>query len=301
MDTSPTPDMSDQCVRDPVVFPAALAARALSITPSATRVLARAFDFLVHEMHPDGLWRHPSSDKEGYDALPHDVDDTSLASVAFAAVGRPLPDNRAIVLANRERNGLFLTWIVRKWPLPEMTSRFFRDTPCRVDDVDAVVNANVVMYLGDREETRPAIEHMLEVLRGKREMATTKWYQSPFTVWYFFSHALREIAPEAGELIVPRIAATTPANALEIASAVSTLLLWDQVPDVQPLLDTQLRSGAWPRAGFYHMGLRAVSPTESRPTPPWWGSEAMTTIFAVEALTRYSNRIEGESALASCQ
>src|SRR5579862_1567186 len=52
MDTSPTPDMSDPCVRDPVVFPAALAARALSITPSATRVLARAFDFLVHEMHP---------------------------------------------------------------------------------------------------------------------------------------------------------------------------------------------------------------------------------------------------------
>jgi hypothetical protein len=81
MDTSPTPDMSGECVRDPVVLPAALAARALSITPSATRVLARAFDFLEHEMDADGLWRHPSSDKAGYDDFPHDVDDTSIATV----------------------------------------------------------------------------------------------------------------------------------------------------------------------------------------------------------------------------
>src|SRR5258708_28127126 len=87
-------------------------------------------------------------------------------------------------------------------------------------------------------------------------------------------------------MIVPRIKAATPRNALELALAASTLQLWNCVPDVQPLIDAQLRSGAWPRAGFYHAGLKRISPNEFQPTPPWWGSEALTTILSVEALSR---------------
>jgi len=293
IEISPTPEMTRECVRDPAVFPAALAARTLSITSSAARVRSRALDFLEREMDPDGLWRHPSSDTPQHYYTPLDVDDTSIASVALAAAGREVPDNRRFLLANRERSGLFRTWIVRWWPHPLLTYRFFRDTPEEVGDVDAVINANVVIYLGDCEETRPSIEHMLAVLRANREMMSTKWYESRFTVWYFFSHALREIAPEAGEMIVPRVLAARPVNALELAVATSTLLLWNRVPDVQPLIDAQLRSGAWPRAGFYHMGLKRISPNEFRPTPPWWGSEALTTVFAVEALTRYFNHTYG--------
>jgi len=286
IETSPTPEMSGDCVRDPVVFPAALAARALSITSSAARVRSRALDFLLREMEPDGLWRYPSSEHPGHDHIPLDVDDTSIASAAFTAAGRRFPNNRALLLANRERSGLFRTWVVRWWPHPRLTYRFFRHTTADVRDVDAVINANVVIYLGICEETRPAIAHMLAVLRANGEMMSTKWYESRFTVWYFFSHALSEIAPEAGEMIVPRIEAATPRNALELALAASTLLLWNCVPDVQPLIDAQLPSGAWPRAGFYHAGLKRISPNEFQPTPPWWGSEALTTILAVEALSR---------------
>jgi hypothetical protein len=166
-----------------------------------------------------------------------------------------------------------------------MTYRFFQYT-AELRDVDAVVNANVVIYLGDCEETRPAIEHMLAVLRANREMMSTIWYGSRFTVWYFFSHALHEIAPEAGEMIVPRIEATVPGNSLELAVAASTLLLWNRMADVGPLIEAQLPSGAWPRVGFYHMGHRRL---DSQPKPPWWGSEALTTVFAVEALTRSFN------------
>ncbi len=286
IEISPTPEMSGDCVRDPAVFPAALAARALSVTSSAARLRSRALDFLLREMDRDGLWRHPSSDSPGHDYIPLDVDDTSIASAALTAAGRQFPNNRALLLANRERSGLFRTWVPRWWRHPLMTYRFFRYTTADVRDVDAVINANVVIYLGLCEETRPAIAHLLEVLRANGEMMSTKWYESRFTVWYFFSHALREIAPEAGELIVPRIEAATPLNALELALATSTLLLWNRVPDVQPLIDAQLPSGAWPRAGFYHAGLKRISPNESQPTPPWWGSEALTTVLAVEALSR---------------
>ena len=204
IETSSTPEMSGDCVRDPVVFPAALAARALSITSSAARVRSRALDFLLREMEPDGLWRYPSTEHPGRDHIPLDVDDTSIASAALVAAGRRFPDNRALLLANRDRSGLFRTWMVRWWPHPRKTYHFFRDTTANVSDVDAAIEANVVIYLGLCEETRPAIAHMLAVLRANGEMMSTKWYESRFTVWYFFSHALREIAPEAGEMIVPR-------------------------------------------------------------------------------------------------
>src|SRR5689334_18879703 len=285
IEISPTPDMTGECVREPCVFPTALAARTLSITPAADRVRSRALDFLEHEMHPDGLWRHPSSDKPMHYDTPLDVDDTALASVALANAGRQVPDNRHFLIANRNRRGLFKTWIVRWWPHPLLTYRFFKYT-AKVDDVDAVVMANVVVYLGDCEETRPSIAHMLEVLRTNNEAMSTKWYESRFTVWYFFSHALRKIAPEAGEMIVPRVEAATPRNSLELAVATSTLLLWNRMADVTLLMDQQLESGAWPSTGFYHMGMKEISPNEFRATPPWWGSEALTTMFAVEALTR---------------
>lgn len=284
--------MTGECVYEPCVFPTALAARMLSISSAADRVRSRALDFLEREMHPDGLWRHPSSAKHMHYDTPLDVDDTSLASVALAIAGRQVPDNRHFLLANRNRRGLLKTWIVRWWPHPILTYRFFKYTTAEVGDVDAVVIANVVVYLGDCEETRPSIRHMLEVLRSKNEWRSTKWYESRFTVWYFFSHALREIAPEAGELIVPRVEAATPGNALERAAAISTLLLWDRMPDVTPLLDEQLESGAWPSTGFYHMGMKEISPNEFRATPPWWGSEALTTMFAMEALARVRQRHE---------
>ncbi|MEA2327721.1 MAG: hypothetical protein QOE68_2680 [Thermoanaerobaculia bacterium] len=286
IDMSPTPEMSGECVRDPVIFPAALAARALSITPSAARVRSRALDFLLREMEPGGLWRYPSSEHPGHDHIPLDVDDTSIASAALRAAGRHFPNNRALLLANRDRRGRFRTWIVRWWPHPRKIYHFFHDTTAEIRDVDAAIEANVVSYLGFCEETRPAIANMLAVLRANGEMTSTKWYESRFAVWYFFSHALREIAPEAGEMIVPRIEGATPRNALDLALAASALLLWNRTPDVHPLLDAQLPSGAWPSSAFYHAGLKRISPNEFQPTPPWWGSEALTTVLAVEALSR---------------
>ena len=286
IETSPNREMSGACVRDPVVFPAALAARALSNTPAAEGVRSRALDFLVREMEPGGLWRYPSSEHSGHDYIPLDVDDTSLASAALVAGGRNVPNNRGLLLANRNRRGLFRTWMVRWWPHPRRTWDFFRLTTANIGDVDAAINANVVVYLGVCEETRPVISHILAVLRADGEMMSTKWYEGRFTVWYFFSHALREVAPEAGEMIVRRVEEASPRNALELALAVSTLLLWNRTPDVQPLIDAQLPSGAWPRAAFYHAGLRKTSRNQYQATPPWWGSEALTTVLAIEALSR---------------
>src|SRR5437660_369673 len=49
IEISPTPEMSGDCIRELVVFPAAVAARALSITPCAARVRSLSLDFLMGE------------------------------------------------------------------------------------------------------------------------------------------------------------------------------------------------------------------------------------------------------------
>jgi hypothetical protein len=62
------------------------------------------------------------------------------------------------------------------------------------------------------------------------------------------------------------------------------MLLWGRTPDIAPLLAAQHSDGSWPSAGFYHMGRRRLEP---EPRTPWWGSRALTTMFAIEALGRY--------------
>jgi hypothetical protein len=169
-------DMAGPGSREPAVFPAALAARALSGVPAAERLRSRALDFLLREMSPDGLWRHPSTGLGKHWHTPLDVDDTALASAALVGAGRSFCDNRALLLAHREpETGLFLTWFARWWPHPIAMLRFFRTIGER-GDVDSVINANAVFYLGACEETAPAIGHMLQVVREGSEMRSTIWY-----------------------------------------------------------------------------------------------------------------------------
>ncbi|MEA2568302.1 MAG: hypothetical protein QOI24_303 [Acidobacteriota bacterium] len=286
--------------RDPSVFPTAIAAHSLSFAPDARVVRERALDFLAAEMDRRGVWRHWSREHPHHRLIPPDADDTSCATAALRAVGRAVPDNVPLLLANRDRRGLFRTWLLSREQLahPLATWFFFRRTSAKPFDVDAVVNANVLFALGDRAETRPVVDHLLRVLRANEETSCDKWYEQPFAVWYFFSRALRAIAPEAGDLITARIAAATPANALESALAACALLDWNVTPDLAPLLDAQLPSGAWPRAGLYHGGRKRLSANAfapPHPDTPWWGSEELTTSFSIEALTRGMSALRADA------
>jgi hypothetical protein len=282
---------------DPSVFPTALAAHALSFAPAAERVRGRALDFLAREMDPRGLWRHwPAAHPHAHE-LPPDLDDTSCASAALAEAGRAFPDNRRLLLTNRNGRGLFRTWKLtpRELRHPLVLFFFFRKTSAKPFDVDAVVNANVLHYLGSIPETRAVVDHLLRVLREGRERQCDKWYDNPYAVWYFFARALHRAAPEAGELIAGKIAAATPSNALEHALAACSLRYFGRGGAVDPILDAQLDSGAWPAAPLYHGGRarrRDGTFGEPHPDTPYWGSEALTTAFCIEALAR-SAHVQG--------
>jgi hypothetical protein len=300
------PTMAQRCELDPSIFPTALAARCLLRCPDAAPLVERAHDFLLREMDGDGLWRHWTRDHPHFASLPPDLDDTSCAAATLVQAGRQLPKIRHLLLANRDGRGRFFTWIV---PRPRWTGArharlvarqlrhlptlvmFFRLTSAKPYDVDACVNANTVLALGHFDGEEAVAEFLLSVLRSGAERQCDKWYENPFVVRYFLSRALVGRSPEAGALIAARTAQRAPANALEHALAASALLDWDRDPSrhVEALLASQGADGSWPRAPLYHGGrarLRAGGFAEPHADTPHWGSEAITTAFAIEALSR---------------
>lgn len=304
---STDPTMETGCAVDPSVFPNALIAHSLLACPSARELASRVRDFLRSEMDRHGLWRHWTRDHPQQAQLPPDLDDTSCASAALERAGDPGPPNREILLANRDRSGLFFTWIAprprwtsaahRRVTLPQLLHLptlflFFRRTSADPDDVDAVVNANVLFCLGRIAETQPVVEHLLRILREGRETQCDKWYENAFAVWYFFSRALARSEPEAADIIERRIAGTAPGNVLDAALAANSLLNIGRRPPntlFDLLLASQLPSGAWPRAALYHGGrarLRNGSFAPPHLDTPHWGSDELTTAFCIEALSR---------------
>lgn len=305
---STDPTLATGATIDPSIFPNALAAWSLSSWPAAYPVRDRICDFLVAEMHPRGLWRHWPRSHPHHASLPADLDDSSCAAIALASAGRPVIDNRALLLANRDRRSRFFTWLsprLRWSGLHHLALTwgqlahaptlylFFKHTSAEPRDVDSVVNANCLFHLGRFDGDEAVVEHLAAALREGRERHCDKWYENPFVIWYFLARALAGRSDEARALLLDKLDRATPDNALEAALSLCAMLALGRRPNddaVRGLLDRRQPDGSWPRAALYHGG-RARLPdgrfAEPHPDTPRWGSEALTTAFAVEALGRW--------------
>jgi hypothetical protein len=84
-----------------------------------------------------------------------------------------------------------------------------------------------------------------------------------------------------------------PANALETALGACALFSCNARPPeatIEALIAAQRADGRWPREPLYHGGRKrdgdGVFAAPDRHTP-YWGSEALTTGFCIEALARW--------------
>jgi hypothetical protein len=211
--------------------------------------------YIRSERRPDGLWEF-----DKVIGLPPDSDVIACALAAFAQHGEPSDVAGGEMLLRaywRPVTGPFRTW--KAGPL----SGAERDDP--------VVNGNVLFAL--RLLGSPATHSELASVNAL-------FHRSPRSRYYCHVSTIAHAAARGGlDLSVLSPAISTPPPAIDLLGAIQWLCA---APATEPkLIDEILRSqrsdGGW-----------SIYPwvTAQRAPRPYWGSPAVTTALAIEALDR---------------
>lgn len=276
------PDIPRHFERPPFVSAMCVLALQSCDEPLARDLCARTRAYLVDTMEYPGLWRY-------YRHLPQDLDSSALCSLVVGT--HPwivLERNVPRMLANRDRDGRFTTWVLEE-DEPDVVASF------RIE-ADPVVNANAIAYLRDRPETREAQRWLGTLLSEGDPAGMSKWYPDTVTVYYAATRAMIRAQPALGELrdVLPdRILGLRDergefGNLLGTAQAVSalhnlgSLERIDLEREVERFVGAQREDGSWPELlAFGDQSLRWGPVGEFA-----HGSEAVTSVFCIEALER---------------
>ena len=246
----------------------------------ARAMCARTRAYLADTIEYPGMWRY-------YRHLPQDLDSTALCSLAVGThpwilLGRNVPR----ILANRDREGRFMTWMLGE-DEPDVATAF------RIE-ADPVVNANVIAYLGGHPETRDAQRWLEATISGGRLDGSSKWYPDTVTIYHAVTRAMNRARPTLDHLrpmVAERILGLRDengefGNVLQTAQAVSALHgvgglgSIDATREVERLMGSQRDDGSWPELlAFGDQSLRwgAIGQIGH-------GSESVTSAFCIEAL-----------------
>ena len=279
------PDIPRHFERPP--FVSALCALALERSNDArARAICTATKaYLAETIEYPGLWRY-------YLHLPQDLDSSALCSLAVGThpwilLGR----NGARMLANRDEDGRFMTWLLDE-DEPDVVA------PFRIE-ADPVVNANVIAYLGDRPATEDAQRWLATLVAENRLEGTSKWYPDTAAIYYAIARAMVRV-PGALEELRPLLADRIVdlgdgigdfGNVLQAAQAVSALDdvggldRIDTKRQLERFLGSQRDDGSWPELlAFGDQSLKW-----GRFGQIGHGAEAVTSAFCIEALERLAN------------
>jgi hypothetical protein len=240
--------------------------------PRRTTMTKKAISFLTEEMSGPGLFQYYTS--KNTNSIGFDLDDTACASVALQQSHPLVAGGRNIeyFLENRNEAGLFYTWVGDTAP---------------ENDIDSVVNANVVFYLGDRDETRSTCRYLIDTIESGREGDSYRYYLNDMNLYYAVSRAYAHGTSSLGwarEAIIERTLQLGKddgsfGDELVTACAVCSLANfgYDGVTRLRHaaryLEERQSVNGSWRRVAMFCQQGR------------YYGSEELTTALCLEALT----------------
>ena len=283
---SPDKGMTSNCIFDSSPFVTALILYALRFVPEfqVRESKQKAAQFLASEAEKGGVWRYWSSRNPNHKRLPPDVDVTACVASALRNHYSPLlytllfGSNTQRILNNHNEQGLFYTWL---------------ESPPARNDVDSVVNANVLFYLGDSEETQAVSDYLNQIVLKDQEEGTYPYYLNNLTLYYFISRAYFEgvssLKPSQDAIITQTISRQENGD-LNRAMAISTLLNYQDndmafvKPGINRLLSSQGEDGSWSKAALYKGYCWAEDEGKNGHWQPgYWGSEELTTAFCLES------------------
>lgn len=314
---SPLDDGDPTWVPDSLKFVTALTVLALDAIdhPAAVTAVDRAVAFLRHEEETMAQWRYWAATNPQYDFTPPDADDTACCSMAVAVRGVTTSRNRRVLLGNRDHHGRFYTWLIPHripndprvaWALRDewrsavvrRRGELWATTEAEPDDVDGVVNANVLRYLG-RRAPAAAVAWVASVVEAGNEDDCDSWHRNRFTLYAAIADGVRRgvvgyrsITDTVAARIIERVRADGSVGPpLDTAFALSALANLGLAPEARvelaaSLRRSQLPDGSWERSVFYYGGPREVF---------GWGSEALSTASALAALDLEARSRDGSA------
>ena len=282
------PDIPRHFERPPFVSAFCALAVESSDEARARAICTRTKAYLVDTMEYPGFWRY-------YRHLPQDLDSTTLCSLViwthpWIVLGRNVPR----ILANRDEEGCFRTWVLAD-DEPDVVTRF------RIE-ADPVVNANVIACLGDRTETRDAQRWLESMITEDRLEGSSKWYPDKVAIYYATTRAMIRAQPALDRLrpiLADRILGLRDpqgefGNILQTAQAMAALYnvgsieRVDAEREIERFIGSQREDGSWPELlAFGDQSLKwgAVGQIGH-------GSESVTSAFCIEALERLVGTLE---------
>lgn len=261
--------------------------------------------YLIDNQGPRYLWAHFKEGHPMAEIIPYDLDDTAMASSYLLRRGVTGLTNHSLFLKNRRGDGLFHTWIClrkymplsldficscwKEWKSPIRTRYFWKWTESGRYDIDAVVNANILTYIGIREETEYVVKYLTSIISNDMEKGCDKWYSNPMTAYYSISRCIKKfensftaIVAILQQKVLTQVLTegSIRGNAMDTALGVITLLntgyTGDELESMKKyIIGEQFEDGSWPIRIYYFGGPKNVA---------GWGSNAIVTSLCLEAL-----------------
>jgi hypothetical protein len=280
------PKMAEDCEFDSSPFPTALICYCLGFSEEgiSKKMIKTSIDFLLSEMEANGIWRYWTKQHQYHKNIPPDLDDISCISSILKQNKISFPDNLKIHTGNRNDKGLFYTWIVPRLRFPKNLLHwkvamreglkpfslyyFWKLNESQPNDIDGIVNANVLNYLGEIKETEPVIEYLIDIVKNDKEEKCDKWHLSKYNFYYFLSKnyysGIKSLSP-IKEICIGKILKDVSDNGiigkniLETALAVCSLLNFGSNSEIiqqgiNTILQHQTEDGNWEIFPLYYGG-----------------------------------------------
>lgn len=272
----PNREMNKNCYFDSSIFATTLITYCLNFIsdPIVDEIIKKSRSFLSKELIGPGLFQYYTSLNQRI--LFFDLDDTSNASLCLR--NHPFIQSKYNVIHiinNRNKNGLFYTWL---------------GVSEDENNVDSVVNANVICYLGTCQETENSIAWLIDIILHGKEKGSYIYYLDDLFLYYAVSRAyfngvtsLYQTKEKIFKKIFERQSIDGSfGDSLTTAIAMSTLLNFGYNDKStlekagEYLVSKQSEDGSWDRIALYIAGSEA-----------FYGSEELTCAFCLEALARF--------------
>ncbi len=271
-------------------------------SPLIDKIKTRAAQFLLEEMEEGGIWRFFTTNRniklsggrlEYYTqiGIVPDLDDTAVISYCLKKNSVDIPDNLKVFLNNRNEAGLFYTWLMDVPKRAEYIENMPYMNPSK-NDICSGVSANVLLYLGENEYTRPVCDYLNKLIIEDKLNSSYVYFPNSFVIYYLISRAYFNGAKGLEDSKVAAIEglidfldrekhALSPLNTAYVACSLLNYGVSYKALEnaVVYILESQDNSGYWDKERFCDGGSF------------YYGSEELTTALCMEALSRYYNSI----------